>query len=1250
MERVFLDWNRPGMTPAVEWILRHYHRVEQPEIDLSGVLIAVTGSRAGKQLRDKLVVMAERQYRLPVRMPVITTIGTLPERLYVQTHAMAPKLVQQLAWQQAFRCVEPDLLLPVLKCAYVELSLETQLSLADMMVRLHTELASQLLDFQLVAKRLEEPAARLLFHDSRECSAEQNRWKALAAVQTKYHELLDHQVLENGQQGLWDVQSARLYALNETSAQKDIRTEHDVLLVGTVDMPRVIRQLLERPQVRERVTPLIFAPESESERFDALGCLQPDRWTPDAKPIPIEDTHISLVDTPHDQAMTVVEWMRNLPEGTTRRDLSIGLPDPKLGPIVCRLCEEAGEIVRYTPGRSAAETPLYRLLAAIADYLEHGTFADLAALVRHPDLSRKIQQMSETESNRLPLSGRIPKPVTASVISTMFAESGSEAASMNVSLPRLADDWLESLDQFQSRRPTFHLPSKLMIATEVDDQNADERNFHQIQRVVRGFLAPLLADSERTEQTVSPLTAKSTRLGRELSANDARWVQLRNRRPLRDWAISIRQTLRHIYAGRTLQSNRALRKSEGGEPRTAISSEEISKDLRTATTSAQVVPECSEGLAYQQKAEHLLRDAVRAMDAVLDGWQELPATLQPQATSAEAIRLLLRQMAKARAYDEEPRHDAVEILGWLELATDDAPHMILCGMNEQNVPAARNGDLFLPNALREYLHIESNDRSYARDAYVLCRLLASRQSLHFVAGRRTATDDPLIPSRLLFATSPDGIARRAQRLFGNASQTVPNFTEKSNSTQLTVERGELTEQEGGWYRILATETETGLVSPQKAQNEIVSGTDGTAGDRIATDMEHTVQGRAPHDRRGFHVPEPTTVELPLSHGLPVVSVTELRDYLACPYRYYLRHRLKLRPLDDTIEELDALLFGSLVHELLGDFAQHREMRESQDAVEIKAFLSERLDQLAASHFGAARHFSMAGKSVSSVASRGEPWATGASSDPLPAIRVQIEQLRYRLRGFAAWQADWTRQGWRIAYAEAPENSQKGRQVDLANQQEVDFRLADGRRVRLRGRIDRIDWNDQDHRLVIFDYKTSEKGEPPEKTHEHPAAKASKIATDTESDPTETSPKRAVKKKSATVSELSQTMDEAIPTLHKPEWSDLQLPLYRYLASQIPLQGPAGSQPRRFPPEQFEVGYILLPKQPDAVGAAIARWDADDFADAEKTAQQRIADLIDGHYPFDPNLPAKIRTRYPEFAAICMENNLSAPDIGDEEGA
>ena len=47
-----------------------------------------------------------------------------------------------------------------------------------------------------------------------------------------------------------------------------------------------------------------------------------------------------------------------------------------------------------------------------------------------------------------------------------------------------------------------------------------------------------------------------------------------------------------------------------------------------------------------------------------------------------------------------------------------------------------------------------------------------------------------------------------------------------------------------------------------------------------------------------------------------MRVTEFRDYLACPYRYYLRHVLGLKGLTDSAAELDGAAFGSLAHEVL----------------------------------------------------------------------------------------------------------------------------------------------------------------------------------------------------------------------------------------------------------------------------------------------------------------------------------------------
>ena len=99
----------------------------------------------------------------------------------------------------------------------------------------------------------------------------------------------------------------------------------------------------------------------------------------------------------------------------------------------------------------------------------------------------------------------------------------------------------------------------------------------------------------------------------------------------------------------------------------------------------------------------------------------------PSVAGIDAVRLVLRQIEGGNI---PPLLDpgAMELLGWLELPLDDAPAVIVTGFNEGCVPASLNADVFLPNQLRRALGIEDNDRRYARDAYALSVLAASRKA------------------------------------------------------------------------------------------------------------------------------------------------------------------------------------------------------------------------------------------------------------------------------------------------------------------------------------------------------------------------------------------------------------------------------------------------------------------------------------------------------------------------------------------
>ena len=52
---------------------------------------------------------------------------------------------------------------------------------------------------------------------------------------------------------------------------RECRTDRDIVLVGTVDMDRSQRAMLD--QVADRVTALVFAPDEQMAEFDEHGCL-----------------------------------------------------------------------------------------------------------------------------------------------------------------------------------------------------------------------------------------------------------------------------------------------------------------------------------------------------------------------------------------------------------------------------------------------------------------------------------------------------------------------------------------------------------------------------------------------------------------------------------------------------------------------------------------------------------------------------------------------------------------------------------------------------------------------------------------------------------------------------------------------------------------------------------------------------------------------------------------------------------------
>lgn len=287
---------------------------------------------------------------------------------------------------------------------------------------------------------------------------------------------------------------------------------------------------------------------------------------------------------------------------------------------------------------------------------------------------------------------------------------------------------------------------------------------------------------------------------------------------------------------------------------------------------------------------------------------------------------------------------------------------------------------------------------------------------------------------------------------------------------------------------------------------------------------------------------------PTGFGFDAIRVTEFRDYLQCPFRYYLKYRLRLDTVDDSAEELDGGAFGDITHSVLKLFGRSK-IRNSKDAGQIADYLRKQLDAVVNDSYGAMFR---------------------------PVIGVQVEQIRKRLEAFAVEQAKRATEGYEILHVEYSPPTEDGSTI-------IDV---DGKPIKIRGRIDRVDFHYEMGKYVLLDYKTSAAGDDPEKAHRK-----------------------------------------------KGEWVDLQLPLYEWLFSE-----------NNETEANIEVGYVSLPKDTTKTGFLIADWHYADFAAARDSARSVIRNIRNEVF-WPMTMPPP---KYSElFSPICNDRQIRLFDDEDD---
>ncbi len=370
----------------------------------------------------------------------------------------------------------------------------------------------------------------------------------------------------------------------------------------------------------------------------------------------------------------------------------------------------------------------------------------------------------------------------------------------------------------------------------------------------------------------------------------------------------------------------------------------------------------SQILTSEGKDSETRNERAQALRALIDQFVACEANFK-QATPDWTRMAFRQQLARKRVYPERPR-EAHDLLGWLELLWNDAPHLILAGMNEGVVPESVVGDAFLPDSLRAELGLRTNARRFARDAYLLealCRRRSnSRGRIDLLVPQRGNDQTPQKPSRLLFLSESDHLLARVRTLFEES-------TAQPESTRHAVP----------WT----------FVPPQ--------------------------------------LPRPTRL-----------SVSALKSYLHCPFRFFLTYILGLRAVDCQMQEMSAAAFGNLFHDSVA------ELRGLQLSASKKADdLFKQLQQAAER-----KRFEQYGNRLSF------------------ALKLQEVALHARLKTFAHQQVeDVQLHGARLIL-----ETEKSFQLPING-------------IEICGRIDRIDQLSEG-RLELIDYKTGDSPDTPVEAH------------------------------------------------------------------------------------------------------------------------------------------------------------------------
>lgn len=822
--RVFLGWDRPLLELATQWLVEEIGGSGFGfGFGLPGTTVVVPGRRAGRLLLHRLTTAARERGHGAILPPEILTVGALPERiLEIGPTASEGTLRTAVAARLRQACSGPGT-----SDRFVAEALETALGgrpdgddwsgWVEIAKRLE-EVALRLESAGLPVERAARRVERMSGGVFAEPGGESDRWQAWREIDHWLaHELEAARIPSRSQRRFEALAAGRLHDLRDLPDR--------LILVGLSEVSPMVRELLASAFGDSGaradgggVDCLIHGPRSERHRFDEYGCPLPEAWT--------------LREGP-------------LIEALGREGVSTGFverPSDQIGEaldwVIAALdssrrseTDEATQSSRPTVGIGddlSAERVVQGLAArGIAGHAPETRRLDatqpgrclvlVARYALHGGLENLLRCLAVPPIHRW---------VEEALGGLELPELG-EGPSRDAPLRRALEDGdlITFVDRIGARGIAGRAPEQL--------DPAARRTLECMEAAVRILAAP--------EEVFELFDGDLARLVEAVVDPDVE--------------VQVTPTVADL----------------GSQAR------RLSNVLRRLVS----VP-----IVEQEHGPSEVGGSVHGPAGVLDHdeWEQVAAALQDAESVERSAELRLDEVAQTLLEQPDrgadPAVDAeVEVVGWLELAFDPSPRIVVLDLNEGKVPSRPESDPLLPDSTLEALGGLGDANRLARDAFLLTGLLRSREAVRLLACRRDESGEPLLPSRLLLAGAGRELAKRVVAAYG--PQTTGSKSEHGVEQRLWLDP-------------------VGLGSRERGAGEHGS----EASCFVPVRPPVALEALDAYDRR-----------------LRRLRVTDFRLYLSCPYRFFLRRVLGAEPARAWPVELDAPSFGNFVHEALRRFGR-----------------------------------------------------------------------------------------------------------------------------------------------------------------------------------------------------------------------------------------------------------------------------------------------------------------------------------------